>query len=407
MLDEQYPWGSLVSLLRSVPQRIGVHAVILVGSHARKLADSISDIDILVITRCQTQFIRCGQWQGRGVEALYISSEQVLDGSRSMFQSAQVLWALDPESIGQLLASATPKPPMVLPYAQWDLRQGLKHLQQAMENHDTPNFRYFLGHWLQGLVKYALECAEANVPTVRRQLTVLETVNRDVASSVARLLEETDLGRAYKEAEDLVTEILDIPQWLPLVDAPLLTIGATNPPFFQIRPLTADDRNRIAEFWREQRGTDHVISRGVVHKADYMIGFAAETDSGEWGGLVTVFAHSKFEWEIVSLDSLYQKSGMGTALLAAVERDAAICGVLRLWLITSNDNLDALRFYQNRGWDWVAVHRDAITEARRLKPEIPALTVDGVAIRHEIEMEKLVGQPASDIESRHSGDSDF
>jgi DNA-3-methyladenine glycosylase I len=98
---------------------------------------------------------------------------------------------------------------------------------------------------------------------------------------------------------------------------------------------------------------------------------------------------------------------MGTALLAAVERDAAICGVLRLWLITSNDNLDALRFYQNRGWDWVAVHRDAITEARRLKPEIPALTVDGVAIRHEIEMEKLVGQPASDIESRHSGDSDF
>ncbi len=390
MKDESFPWESLVSLLRLVPEGIGVQAVILVGSHARKQADPISDIDVLVITRSPTQFIRCGQWQGRGVEALYISSEQVSAGSRTILQSAEVLWARDPESIRKLLGSATAKSPIVLPYVEWDLRQGLKHLQQAMENQDAPNFRYFLGLWLQGLVKYVLERAGATIPTARRQLAMLETVNRDVALSVARLLQETDLVRAYKNAENLVTEILGIPQWLPLGEAPLLALGVKMPPRFEIRPLTADDRNRVAEFWQQHWGSDHVVSRGVVHDANHMTGFAAETDSGEWAGLVTVFAHSKFEWEIVSLDSLYQKSGMGTELLAAVEREAAIRGVRRLWLITSNDNLDALRFYQNRGWDWVAVHREAITKARRLKPEIPEITEDGVPIRHEIEMEKLI-----------------
>lgn len=369
---------------------MGVHAVILVGSHARNLADPVSDVDILVITRSSTQFIRCGEWQGRGVEALYLSSEQVAAGSRAILESAQVLWARDPESLQQLLASATDKPPMVLPYLEWDLRQGLKYLQQAMENQNAPHFRYFLGIWLQGLVKYVLQRSGVTVPTVRRQLAMLETVNHDVASCVARLLQETNLNQAYKDAENLVAEVLGIPQWVPLADAPLLSVAATVPPQFHIRPLTAADQSRVSEFWRQHWGSQHVVSRGMVHDASHMTGFAAETEFGDWVGLVTVFAHSQFEWEIVSLDSLYQKSGVGTALLAAVEHEAAVQGVGRLWLITSNDNLDALRFYQNRGWDWVAVHRDAIAAARRLKPEIPEITEDGVPIRHEIEMEKLI-----------------
>ncbi|MBK9123270.1 MAG: GNAT family N-acetyltransferase, partial [Chloroflexi bacterium] len=62
-------------------------------------------------------------------------------------------------------------------------------------------------------------------------------------------------------------------------------------------------------------------------------------------------------------------------------------GIHRLWLITTNDNLDALRFYQKRGWHLVAVHRDALNESRRLKPQIPIIGMDGIPLRDEIELE--------------------
>ena len=62
-------------------------------------------------------------------------------------------------------------------------------------------------------------------------------------------------------------------------------------------------------------------------------------------------------------------------------------GARRLWLITTNHNTVALRFYQRLGFDLIALHRDGVTRARaELKPEIP-LEVDGIPLRHELELE--------------------
>ena len=60
----------------------------------------------------------------------------------------------------------------------------------------------------------------------------------------------------------------------------------------------------------------------------------------------------------------------------------------RIWLITTNDNLNALRFYQRRGFVLVALHRGDATWARQhLKPEIPVLGLDDIPIRDELELE--------------------
>jgi hypothetical protein len=65
-----------------------------------------------------------------------------------------------------------------------------------------------------------------------------------------------------------------------------------------------------------------------------------------------------------------------------------------VWLITTNDNTKALRFYQRLGFDLVRLDRDAVTEARRrLKPTI-ATHADGIPIRHELEMEWRPVDPA-------------
>ena len=65
-------------------------------------------------------------------------------------------------------------------------------------------------------------------------------------------------------------------------------------------------------------------------------------------------------------------------------------GCRRVWLVTSNDNLPALRFYQRRGYELVAVHRRSLEEARRLKPEIPSTGLYGIPLRDEIELEIMV-----------------
>jgi hypothetical protein len=62
----------------------------------------------------------------------------------------------------------------------------------------------------------------------------------------------------------------------------------------------------------------------------------------------------------------------------------------RLWLITTNDNLHALRFYQRRGLVLVAVHRNAIEQSRKLKPQIPKLGYDNIPVRDEIELELIL-----------------
>lgn len=81
-------------------------------------------------------------------------------------------------------------------------------------------------------------------------------------------------------------------------------------------------------------------------------------------------------------------SGGNRALLAAVEEAARAAGCKRLWLITTNDNLAALRFYQRRGYALVAVHRAALDGARQLKPGIPLVGRSGVPLRDELELEK-------------------
>jgi GNAT superfamily N-acetyltransferase len=114
-------------------------------------------------------------------------------------------------------------------------------------------------------------------------------------------------------------------------------------------------------------------------------GFVAICEN-EPSGLITYHLDSA-ECEIVTLDSLKEGYGIGSALIEAVKREALNAGCARLWLITTNDNTPALRFYQKRGFAIKAVYPNALENSRRLKPEIPEIGIDGIPIRDEIELE--------------------
>lgn len=58
--------------------------------------------------------------------------------------------------------------------------------------------------------------------------------------------------------------------------------------------------------------------------------------------------------------------------------------------LSPDDNLNALRFYQKRGFVLVAIYRNALDIARKLKPEIPLIGNDGIPLRDEIELEMIL-----------------
>ena len=108
-------------------------------------------------------------------------------------------------------------------------------------------------------------------------------------------------------------------------------------------------------------------------------------------------------WQVQPLNpsqrqALEQGRGVGSALLGAVEELARRRGCKRLWLVTTNDNTHALAFYQRRGFVLAALHRDAVTEARKtLKPSLPLVGEGGIPLRDELELEKRLcraGSPA-------------
>jgi DNA-3-methyladenine glycosylase I len=155
---------------------------------------------------------------------------------------------------------------------------------------------------------------------------------------------------------------------------------------WQVRALWEADRQWARRLLEQRWHSARIVTRGRVHQADELPAFVADGLVGRVG-LVT-YRLEDDQCEIVSLDSLAEGQGIGTALLAAVEQAARSASCRRLWLITTNDNLPALRFYQKRGFGLVAVHRNALDLSRRLKPEIPETGRDGIPLRDEIELEK-------------------
>ena len=157
-----------------------------------------------------------------------------------------------------------------------------------------------------------------------------------------------------------------------------------------VREVRADDRDWVIGLLTKRWGSARIVTRGRLLHADKLPGFVVESES-DLIGLVT-YRIDGTECEIISLDSLVERQGVGERLLSSVRKAAVDAGCNRLWLITTNDNIPAQRFYQKRGFSLVNVHKDAIDHARKLKPEIPDIGQNGTPIRDEIELEMLLSK---------------
>ena len=155
---------------------------------------------------------------------------------------------------------------------------------------------------------------------------------------------------------------------------------------FYIRSLKENDlewiRRIIEEIWRSSR----IISRGKSYNIKDLPGLVI-LKKKEIVGLLTYNLKNN-ECEIITLNSFKKRIEIGTILLKEIEKIASSKKCDRLWVITTNDNIDALCFYQKKGFKICNIYVDAIKESRKLKPEIPFIGFNNIEIRDEIELEK-------------------
>ena len=152
-----------------------------------------------------------------------------------------------------------------------------------------------------------------------------------------------------------------------------------------VRDLADEDRDWLAEVITAAWGLP-VVSLSGAHDVVALPGLVAEQVPGGTPLGVLTYRAGPGGLEIVTLNSLAEGRGIGTALLAQARRRAWQAGQ-RLWLTTGNDNVRAIGFYQRRGMDIVALHRNFADEVRKIKPWLAEETDGEIAFRHAIEPE--------------------
>jgi ribosomal protein S18 acetylase RimI-like enzyme len=155
-----------------------------------------------------------------------------------------------------------------------------------------------------------------------------------------------------------------------------------------IKEITVENREKIVSFFKEHWGsTEMVISTGI-YQCDTLDGFIFE-ENNQIIGLVTYVIKDN-EIEVISLDSLQEGKGIGSSLMKKVEYIAKQKKLQVVSLITTNDNLNALKFYQKRNYRITSIIPNGVNKARNLKPSIPLIGHDEIPLNDELILKKIL-----------------
>lgn len=155
------------------------------------------------------------------------------------------------------------------------------------------------------------------------------------------------------------------------------------------RAIEASDRGPIRAFLERRWGGPIVMLDDRAIDAAALPGFIARAADGAIAGLITLL-DDPLQSEIVTLDAVLPQAGLGTRLVECAAERARALGQGRLLTRTTNDNLDALRFYQRRGFRLHRLAAGAIDLEREANPAIPPLGRHGIPLRDEISLVRVL-----------------
>ncbi|KAF0112215.1 MAG: hypothetical protein FD147_276 [Chloroflexi bacterium] len=153
-----------------------------------------------------------------------------------------------------------------------------------------------------------------------------------------------------------------------------------------ISPLETTDHEWVQKMIKHEWGDPFVVVHGEVYLPGELPGYKAVDDESVVGLITYKIINSKCE--VITLNSIYPSKGISHALLNKVENEARLNGCQSCWIATTNDNLNALKFYHNQGYVITEVHPNAVELARAIKSSIPHIGENGIPIRDEIFLSK-------------------
>ena len=169
-----------------------------------------------------------------------------------------------------------------------------------------------------------------------------------------------------------------------------------------VRPVQVGDRPTVEWLITELWGAPEVVVHDGAFYPALLPGFIAERD-GRIVGIVTYEVRPGV-LEIVTINALDRYSGIGTMLIEAVRGEAKRRRCHEVMLTTTNDNVDALRFYQRRGFRIIALRRGAVDRSRQVKPTIPRSGDYGIPLHDEIDLAcPVLPRPAQGVTQAAGG----
>jgi GNAT superfamily N-acetyltransferase len=162
-------------------------------------------------------------------------------------------------------------------------------------------------------------------------------------------------------------------------------------PEIKIRPVSEGDRPMLSWLVAELWGSELVAVHGDLLRPAELPGFIAERSRRVVGLLTYQLVGDTLE--IVTLNAIDRRIGIGTMLIDAAVAAARHFRCRELRLTTTNDNVDALRFYQRRGFRLTELRPGAVDRSRREKPQIPRTGDYGIPLHDELDLTLLVERP--------------
>lgn len=151
-----------------------------------------------------------------------------------------------------------------------------------------------------------------------------------------------------------------------------------------IRPFGPADEPAAVGLLDVELGGRWQARLGEVQDVLSLPGFVAEVRRELVGVATYSMTAERAELAAIAVRSDHRLLGLGSALIDAVVSAVKDEGAVELWLVTTNDNLDALGLYQRRGFYLSEVRPGAVDISRRLKPSIPLIGQHGIPLRDEL-----------------------
>lgn len=148
------------------------------------------------------------------------------------------------------------------------------------------------------------------------------------------------------------------------------------------------NRIKVNKFLKQYWFSTDMVVQGKVIDMTKLDGIIAIDNSNIVG--LAMYDILNNECELISINSLHEHQGIGTTLLDKVIDIAKQNNCTKIKLITTNDNINAIKFYQQKGFDMVKLYCNAVDKARKLKPNIPLVGDNNIVLKHEIEFEKIL-----------------